>query len=106
MSIIRIGTAPPAPVPASITRRQCALEMLARDLIAGPEAVAMVATATPPALVEALITAMPEPDATLARVDFAAGTYERDTPLLTALMTAQGATSADIDAFFRAAAAR
>lgn len=33
-------------------------------------------------------------------------TYERDTPLLTALMTAQGATSADIDAFFRAAAAR
>lgn len=96
---------PPSP-PPSITRRQCALEMHGRGLITDAEAVAMAATATPPALVETLISALATADQVAARIDFAATSYERANPLLTALMSAQGASAADIDTFFRAAAAR
>lgn len=99
-------TPPLTPVPASITRRQCAIEMRARDLISSSEAIAMVTTATPPAFVETVIAALPEPDQTSARIDFAAGSYERSNPLLISLMISSGASSEDIDAFFRAAAQR
>ena len=98
---------PPAPaVPAAISRRQCAAEMFARGLITGPEAVAMTATATPPALVEAMLAALPETEQTFARIDFGAGTYARGNPLLNALMTGTGADQAEIDGFFIAGASR
>ena len=96
----------PDPVPPSITRRQCAAELFARDLITGPEAVAMAATAAPPALVETVFSALSEPSQTLARIDFAAASYERGNPLLTQIMTASGADEAALDAFFVAAAGR
>ena len=66
-------TAPAVPEPpASITRRQCAAELFGRDMITSAEAVAMVATATPPAAIEAALTALAEPEQTMARIDFAA----------------------------------
>jgi hypothetical protein len=92
------------PVPASITRRQCARELFSRQMISGPEMVAMTATATPPAMIEAVFDAMPEADQWVARADFAADTYERSNPLLVGIMTTSGASSADIDDFFREAA--
>lgn len=106
-----IGTyeppAPPPPVvPAEISRRQCAAEMFARGLISGSEAVAMTTTATPPGLVEAMLAALPDPEQTFARIDFGAANYARENPLLNALMIGTGASQADIDTFFIAAAAR
>lgn len=97
---------PAPPVPVAISRRQCAAEMFSRGLITGPEAVAMTTTATPPALVEAMLAALPEPEQTFARIDFGAANYLRENPLLNALMIGTGASLADIDAFFIAAAAR
>ncbi|NJL50396.1 MAG: hypothetical protein HC909_01425 [Blastochloris sp.] len=99
--------------PASISRRQCAREMFERGLITGPEMVAMTATGTPPAMIEAMILMLPEADQWVARADFAAGTYERGNAMLT-VFTAQHVLTenpaatpedveAEIDAFFLAA---
>lgn len=97
---------PPAPVPARITRRQCAKQMKVMGLITGAEAVAMTMTGTPPAMVAQMIQTLPADDRDDASIDFAADTYERGNPLLVALMTAvPGTTTEDIDDFFRAAAA-
>lgn len=93
------------PVPASITRRQCARAMFMQGLITGPEALAMTQNGTPPALVETMLTAMPDDAEVLARIDFAADTYMRSNPLLVALMEGTGADAAAIDAFFIAAGA-
>ncbi|MFG1462117.1 hypothetical protein V5F77_04385 [Xanthobacter sp. DSM 24535] len=94
------------PVPASITRRQCALEMHGRALITDAEALAMASAGTPPAFVETQIAAMPAGDRLVARIDFAATSYERANPLLVSLMEANGSSPAQIDDFFRSAAAR
>lgn len=105
----------PKPVP-TITRRQCARELFKREMITGPELVAMSATSTPPAMIEQVLAAMPQADQFEARADFAAGTYERGNPLLAGVMTdvikaqTPGATeamiSAAIDDFFRKAGER
>lgn len=97
--------APSVPVPASITRRQCARAMFMQGLITGVEALAMTTSGTPPALVEAMLAALQDDAEILARIDFAADTYLRGNPLLVALMEGTGADSAAIDAFFIAAAA-
>lgn len=97
--------APPPPVPTSITRRQCARQLLAMQLITPAEALAMTQTGAAPAMVAASLDQLPEPDKTLALIDFAADTYLRSNPLLISLMTATGATSAEIDQFFISAAA-
>jgi hypothetical protein len=95
---------PPAPVvPASITRRQCALQLLAEGLVTEAEAVAMAATATPPAYVNTLFAGLSSMDRTRALIDFAANTYDRGNPLIVGMMTATGKTPADADAFFLAA---
>jgi hypothetical protein len=94
-----------APVPASITRRQCARQMLAMGLITGAEALAMTKTGDPPAMVAGAFALMTPEDAVLAEIDFAADTYLRSNPLLISLMTATGANSAAIDQFFRDASA-
>ena len=95
--------APPRPV-FQITRRQCARALFARQMITGPEMVAMTTTGTPPAMIETIFAPMPEAEQWLARADFAADTYMRDNPLLVFIMTASGSTPADIDDFFREAA--
>lgn len=99
-------SAPVTRVPASITRRQCARELFAAGAVTGPEMVAMTATGTPPAMVEAVLAALPEAGQWIARADFAADTYERTNPLLVTVMTASGASAENIDDFFRSAAAR
>lgn len=105
--IITSGLMPPPPIPQTISRRQCAAEMFDRGLITGPEAIGMSSAAMPPAMVEAMLSVLEEPDQTFARIDFSAANYERSNPLLVSLMLAvPGTTEADIDDFFRAASAR
>lgn len=94
------------PIPAaleSITRRQCARALFAHGMITSAEAVAMAAWAEPPAMIEAIFAAMPEPDQTNARIDFAANTHARSNPILNSVMAASGSTPEQIDAFFIAA---
>jgi hypothetical protein len=94
----------PPPVPESITRRQCALQLLAMKMITSDEALAMTKDGTPPAAVDAVFAQMPADQALLARIDFAAVGYYRDNPLITTMMQANGMTPEQIDAFFIAAA--
>lgn len=97
---------PPPPVPGMITRRQCAVEMRERSMITPLECLNMTKNADIPAFVETIFSAMSPEDRILAETDFAAANYYRDNPLLVAMMTATGATSADIDQFFRDANTR
>lgn len=97
----------PVPVPESITRRQCALQLLALGQITDAEAIAMTRDGTPPASVQAYIDALPSAsDRTAALIDFAAANYYRDNPTLTALMQANGNSPEQIDQFFISAASR
>lgn len=82
------------------------MQLLADGMITGPEALAMSTTSTPPAMIEATFAAMPEPEQTLSRIRFASDRYRRDDVLLNAMMSATGASQADIDQFFRNAATR
>lgn len=93
-------------VPQSISRRQCALQLLAIGMISGPEAVEMTRNGTPPASVQNYIDALPdESHRYIALINFAAMEYHRSNPLLNELMAANGGTPESIDAFFVAAAA-
>ncbi len=98
--------AAPTPVPPEITRRQCAIELHARSLITDQEAVAMVAAGTPPAIIASFIAQMPADQRLLAQINFATDRYERANALVGSLLAAQGATDAEVDNFFRSAAAR
>lgn len=91
---------PPPVVPESITRRQCALQLFAVGMITGPEAVAMARDGTPPASVQAAFDTLPEPNKTLALIDFAASNYYRASPLIPSLMAANGMTEEQVDQFF------
>ncbi len=99
-------TATAAPVPQSITRPQCAAQMLVQGLVTQAEGIAMAATGTPPGCVEAIFAPMPQPDQALARIAFASPTYERGNTLFNTIMTSLGHDTASVDAFFRAAANR
>jgi hypothetical protein len=93
-----------ARIPRSITRRQCALQLRTMGMISVAEAKVMAKDGTPPASIQGYFDTMVEADRDLAEIDFAAVNYYRDNPLITALMTANGLTEADIDNFFIAAA--
>lgn len=97
---------PPAgePIPRSITRRQCAKQLLNMGMITDVEALEMTRTGMPPAMVAASFAQLSPEDAILAQIDFAADTYMRDNPLLNNLMLATGASEEEINDFFRAAA--
>lgn len=101
VAALPIPEQPPVP---KITRHQCTLALFSRQMITGEEAKAMAAWAEPPEMVERVLAAIPEPDQTTARINFAADTYERTNPLLNHVMTAAGSTSEQIDEFFREAA--
>jgi hypothetical protein len=88
-------------VPPSITRRQCALQLLNMGMITADEALAMVKTATVPAAIDAILSkTFSGEQITRAHIDFAAENYYRDNALL-ALM---GMTPEQLDQFFIAAA--
>lgn len=91
------------PTPESITRRQCAKQLLALGMISSDEAIAMTRNGTPPAIVQAYLDNMQEPDRTSAIIDFAADTYLRSNPLLLALMAANGMTEKQVNEYFIAA---
>ena len=97
-------TGPESAVPESITRRQCALQLRALGLITGSEAVAMTRDGTPPAYIQGYFNTLEDEDRILAEIDFAATSYFRANSLIGALLTANGMTEADADAFFLAAA--
>jgi hypothetical protein len=91
----------PAPsVPQTITRRQCALQLRAMGTITLAEAKAMTKSAEVPAAVAQVFAGMTEEQRDLAEIDFAAGNYYRDNPLL-AMM---GLTPEQLNQFFIAAA--
>jgi len=98
--------APPPPVPQSITRRQCAIELRERTLITPQEALDMTKYGEVPAMVSTLLQSMTQSDRINAETDFAADTYLRSNELLNQIMTASGASEEDIDDFFRSAAER
>ena len=98
--------APPPPVPQSITRRQCAIELRERTLITPLEALNMTRTGIPPAMIQSIFDDMAENDRIIAETDFAADTYLRTNPLLIQIMTSTGATEEDINDFFRSAIER
>jgi hypothetical protein len=91
---------PKPPVPRSITRRQCALQLLNRLLITGPEALDMTRNGTPPAAIMTYIETLSADDQIKAQIDFAAENYFRTNELLIAIMTANNLSSDDIDDFF------
>lgn len=91
-------------IPESITRRQCAVMMLSQNMITGQEAILMTQSGIPPANVQTYFDAMPEPQRTMAIIDFAATNYFRDNPLLADLMAANGMTEQQVDQFFIGAA--
>lgn len=92
-------------VPSSITRRQCALQLLSLAMITTVEALSMTQSGIPPASIQANFDAMSEPDRSLAMIDFAAVNYYRSNPLINTLMAENGMTSEEVDQFFIAAAA-
>jgi hypothetical protein len=94
-----------APSPDSITRRQCALQLLATQTITAQEALAMTKSAEVPAAVAAILDQavadqlMTPEQRILAEIDFAAANYFRDNPLLGMM----GLTPEQLDQFFIAA---
>ena len=97
---------PPPPVPQSITRRQCAIELRERTLITPQEALAMTKYGDVPLMISNYFQSMSNTDIIKAETDFAADTYLRSNPLLIQIMTTSGANTQQIDDFFRSAATR
>lgn len=91
---------PPPPVPESITRRQCALQLLSMQMITSEEALLMTKDGTPPAVVATVFAQMPQDQALLAQIDFAAIGYYRNNPLINVMMESAGMTPEQIDHFF------
>lgn len=102
---------PPAPdpvetVPESITRRQCALQLLAMQIITLTETLALTKNGDVPAAIAAVFDAavkngtMTAEQRILAEIDLAAANYYRGNLLLSMM----GLTPEQIDQFFIAAA--
>jgi hypothetical protein len=98
----------PPPVPDSITRRQCALQLLDVGHITPQEALDMTKTAKVPAAIAEIFDAQVSSGAwtpeqrILAEIDFAANNYYRSNSLLPIM----GLTEQEIDGFFIAAGQR
>lgn len=92
-------------VPEFITRRQCALELYARQIITVQEALDMTKKASPPAAIASILDkqvsdgVMTPEQRILAEIDFAATNYYRSNSLLPLM----GLTDQEIDGFFIAA---
>lgn len=93
-------------IPEFITRRQCALHLLAVGQITAQEALDMTKTAAVPTTIAAVFDAQVASGAwtaeqrILAEIDFAASNYYRSNSLLSLM----GLTEQEIDGFFIAAA--
>lgn len=100
--------APPAPVPASISDRQFAHELREREILTQAEALDFVRTGAIPSPLQVLIDALPtQAERDNAELLLAGATvFERAHPLAAIIGAAFGWTEAQVDDFFRAAAAR
>lgn len=91
------------PPPESITRRQCAIELLERKMISSEEALAMTKAGDMPQAIRTIIEKeLAESIEAMIRaeIDFAAATYYRDNPLFSMM----GMSNTDLDEFFFLAA--
>lgn len=95
---------PPPPVPEYISRRQAATQLRNDQFITQDEALAMASTATIPPFVQSYFNTLDPADKADAELAFTAIDYPRSSSLLTAVMEANGLTSAQIDQFFISAA--
>ncbi|MCW2242275.1 tail fiber assembly protein [Azospirillum canadense] len=96
----------PPPVPTSISDRQFFQQLATVGIISQAEALAAVKTGAIPAALAGILDALPDDQKFAAEMLLSgATTFERAHPLSVAIGTARGMTAAEVDAFFRAAAA-
>jgi hypothetical protein len=89
------------PPPESITRRQCALQLLYMGIVTGTEALAMTKSGDVPAAIATALDENFSGDArVIAEINFAAATYYRSNGMLSIM----GMTPEQLDEFFIAAA--
>lgn len=95
-----------ARVPASVSPRQFLIAMKNEGVITDTEALAAATAGTVPAAIDAIFAALPADDALDARITWAKmSSVDRANPLFGAVFTALGRSNAEVDDFFRAAAA-
>lgn len=94
--------AKPKPAPTSITRRQCALEMRAREMATDAEAIALVATGALTAAMASRLSLVAPGSQLEAQIDAAIDPYRRDNANLCALIC----DTNKLDAFFLSASKR
>lgn len=98
--------APPAPTPAEISRRQFFQQLAHQGAISQAEALGAVKTGNLPAALAAFVATLPADDRFAAEMLLGgAAQFMRSHPLTAAIGAAQGMSAAQIDDFFRAAAA-
>lgn len=94
----------PTPVP-TITPRQLFMALVLNEIITPEEAIAAATVGAMPAIMEGIVSLLPEEQRPLVRITWARMTeVDRNNPLVDALAAAQGHTSQDTDNLFRFAA--
>ncbi|MDP2062400.1 MAG: hypothetical protein Q8J98_04760 [Phaeovulum sp.] len=84
-----------------LSRRQVFIGLVASGLATAQEVLAISASGTVPAVIEAAFAAMPEPQQSYARITLAEFTVaQRLDPTTLLLQAAAGLTDAELDAFF------
>jgi hypothetical protein len=96
-------SAPVAPVPASVTRRQMILGLVAAGYITSAEGIAAAQSGAVPAAVQAVINTLPDQSSKdAATITWASMSIcERSNSLVAALAAANSLTSAQVDALFQ-----
>lgn len=100
-----VFTAPeptPAPVPASVTRRQILTGLAVVGWITEQEALAALTVGATPAAVDAVIAALPADQQFATRMKWAGfQSAFRDDEMVAALAALEGKTNLEVDGFFR-----
>ena len=98
-------TAPAAPIPAQVSRRQFFQAAAQDGLITQAEALALLASGAMPASLVAAIATLPAAEQFAAQMEILGdATFARANPVIAALGTSMGKASADLDALFTLAA--
>jgi hypothetical protein len=99
---IPTAVSPPAPPPIVVTNRQLFAALALSGLITEAEALAAGRVGEVPLAIDAIFTALPDPQqAFLARLTWATmREVPRDHPLINAMIAAELATTAQVDAVF------
>jgi hypothetical protein len=98
-------TAPPPPVPTTISFRQLILGLLGSGFLTAEQALAAAETRARPPQLDAIIASLPDDAALAARITWATmSEARRADPLFAALIAAGHATAGQVDELFRTAA--